>query len=92
MDAALFHPADSRHQRPGVEQALSRLGKHEKKLFRWMPDGEAALGASVSTGGLQPSYLLGKLVAAIGALDWPEVIILVHDAIPDKGSIAPSKV
>jgi hypothetical protein len=35
---------------------------------------------------LEPSNLLRELLAALRALEWPRVLVLVHDALSDGRS------
>ena len=71
---------DANHVSPWIKLPVPRFGEVHRKLFTCVVD-SPALRASDLIPGLYPSNLLCELVVAIRALDWPNVRILVHDAL-----------
>jgi hypothetical protein len=74
------------HVPPRVKLAVPRLSECHSKLFCMVGEAYFAVGASNLSPGLHPSNLLCELVEATRALDWPKVLILVHNATSDEGS------
>jgi hypothetical protein len=79
----------------GVYAACLRLSDIQTKLFCSVSDSyRTEDGAKrVENAGalnlgmrLEPSNFLRKLLAALRAFEWPRVLVLVHDALPDGGS------
>jgi hypothetical protein len=78
--AELSRLLDSDHVPPGVKLAVPSLSKCHNKLFVMVSKPSPALRADYLEPGIYPSDLLCKLVEAIQALEWPKVLVLVHEA------------
>lgn len=76
----------SDHIPPRVKSACLCLSKDQKKLFAWVPEIDGTSGTPALLPGLHASDFLCELLKALRALDWPQVIVLVHDAFPDADS------
>jgi len=72
--------AEADHVPPGVQSALFRLSECQTKLFTMVCVQELAFGAADGCIRLEPSNFLRELIKALSALDWPRVLLLVHDA------------
>jgi hypothetical protein len=72
--------ADAEHVPPRIKCALVRLSDCHNKLFVTVFVQESALGAADGCIRFEPSDLLGELILALTALDWPQVMVLVHGA------------
>jgi hypothetical protein len=83
----------------GVKSACLSLSKFQQKLFCTVPDGGwAGDWADTDNAGtfdrnvmalglrLEPSNFLRELLTALRALEWPRVLVLIHDATSDGGS------
>jgi hypothetical protein len=78
----LLRLLEADHVPPGVKLAVPRLSQVHKKLFVMVCENELAFGTSNQLApGLYPSDFLCELVAAVRALDWPKVMVLVHEAL-----------
>jgi hypothetical protein len=73
------------HVPKGVKLALPRLSECQTKLFctHFHGSGTSATGATDGGIGFEPSNFLKELLTAADAFDWPKVLILVHDALPE---------
>src|SRR5262249_942138 len=81
------------HVPPGVKAALLRLSECQTKLFCTVPESPGARDRSrgvQDTGALdldvhglrlEPSNFLCELLAALRALEWPRVLVLVHGVV-----------
>jgi hypothetical protein len=72
--------ANAEHVPPGIKSALLGLSECQTKLFCTVFVGGLTLGTADETIRLEPSNLLSELILAMTALDWPQVMILVHKA------------
>ena len=71
--------AEAEHIPPGVKSALFRLSECQTKLFTTVCLQESAFGAADGSIQLEPSNLLRELITALKALDWPKVLVFVHE-------------
>lgn len=76
---------DAEHVPPWVKAASFRLSDLQKKLFHFVGDAQTAVGTSHLAPGLHASNFLCELIKAYRALDWPKIIVLIHDALPQEG-------
>lgn len=63
-----------------VKAEASVLGQIPFKLFHRVYESKFAIGTPNLLPGFHASNLLCELIQAVRALDWPRVVVLVHDA------------
>jgi hypothetical protein len=78
--AELLGLLEGDHVPPRVKLAVPSLSKCHNKLFVMVSKPSPALRADYLEPGIYPSDLLCKLVEAIRALEWPQVLVLIHEA------------
>ena len=99
--AELRELVDADHTPPRVKAACLGLGKHETKLFCTVlesnrakdgaepiddartPDGQGEVIVGLR---LEPPNFLLELLAALRALEWPKVLVLIHGLKPPKNA------
>jgi hypothetical protein len=75
--------AYAQHVPPWIKDALFGLSDCQHKLFVTVFVQESALGAADGYIRFEPSNFLSELILAITALDWPRVMVLIHEATSD---------
>lgn len=78
--AELLALLEGEHVPPGIKLAVPRLSEVHSKLFVMVGEPSPALRADYLAPGIYPSNLLCELVEALRALEWPKVVVLVHEA------------